>query len=269
MNEGVLMGDELRHQAEEGVRANRVAHEDDLSPEEMGRALHELQVHQIELQMQNEELHRSQVELETLRARYFDLYDMAPIGYVTLNKNGLILEANFTFAAQLGITRNELFKKPFSRFTFREDQDVYYQCINQLLASQQSTMCELRLTRQNAAPFWVRMDVAPSQYGSGDTSYRMTICDITERKRFEKELLEAKAHAETASKAKSEFLANMSHEIRTPMNGILGMTQLALNRQPPEEIRELLLLVQQSGLSLLDIINDILDFQNRGRKNRP
>uniref|UniRef100_UPI00257DDC08 PAS domain-containing protein n=1 Tax=Desulfobacter sp. UBA2225 TaxID=1961413 RepID=UPI00257DDC08 len=90
-----------------------------LSPEELRDTLHELRVHQIELEMQNEELRTAQAEIEAGRARYFDLYDLAPVGYCTLSEKGLIMEANLTAATLLGTNRGALIERPISRFILK------------------------------------------------------------------------------------------------------------------------------------------------------
>src|SRR5271163_1396245 len=123
------MTDDLRRLAEDRARetaAGRPEHAPTLSSEESRTLLHDLRVHQIELEMQNEELRRTQEELETSRARYFDLYDLAPVGYFTVSDKGLILEANFTAATLFGVPRGALVKQPLTRFIVPEDQDRYY-----------------------------------------------------------------------------------------------------------------------------------------------
>ena len=108
-------GQALRKRAEAlaGERAGEMPEDLEAAPLEAAlRALHELRVHQIELEMQNEELRRTQEELEVSRMRYFDLYDLAPVGYFTLNEKGLILEANLTAAKLLGVARGVLVKQP-------------------------------------------------------------------------------------------------------------------------------------------------------------
>src|SRR6185369_15698261 len=123
-----------------------------LSPEIARRALHELRVHQIELEMQNEELRRTQEELEGSRARYFDLYDLAPVGYFTLSEQGLILEANLAAARLLGVERGALVKQPLSRFVLPEDQDIYYLHRKALLEKGNPQSWELRMLKKDAAP---------------------------------------------------------------------------------------------------------------------
>ena len=138
-----------------------------LSPEVARRALHELRVHQIELEMQNEELRRTQEELEVSRARYFDLYDLAPVGYFTLSEQGLILEANLTAAKLLGVARGALVKQPLSRFILPGDQDIHYLHRKQLLETGAPQSWELRMLRKDAAPFWARVEATTAQGADG------------------------------------------------------------------------------------------------------
>jgi len=118
-----------------------------LAPKESWLMLHELRVHQIELEMQNEELRRTQIELEASRARYFDLYNLAPVGYMTLSEQGLILEANLTAANLLGVDRSRLVKKPVTHFIVPEDEDVYYLHRKHLFETGARQVCEIRFRR--------------------------------------------------------------------------------------------------------------------------
>src|SRR5664279_3948432 len=125
----------LRRRAEEKFRTNDPATPETLSPEETKQLFHELRVHQIELEMQNEELRRTQNELECSRTRYFDLYDLAPVGYLALSEQGLIQEANLAAATMLGVERDALVKQPITRLIFNEDQDIYYLHRKKLIAT--------------------------------------------------------------------------------------------------------------------------------------
>jgi PAS domain S-box-containing protein len=150
------------------------------------RVVHELRVHQIELEMQNEELLRAQHELEVSREKYFDLYDLAPVGYLTLNEPGRILEANLTAARLLGVARTDLVRQPLTRFILREDLGIFNQHRQQLFATRAPQSCELRLTRPGGAPFWVRGEAILAQdHGTGEPVCRVTLSDLTERKQAE------------------------------------------------------------------------------------
>lgn len=156
-----------------------------LSPEEARKKLHELRVRQIELEMQNEELRRVQVELEASRMRYFGLYDMAPVGYVTLSEQGLILEANLTAATQLDVPREELAGQMISRFIFKEDLDIYYHHRAQLFETGKPQVCELRMMKKDGMKFWGHLTANAAQNTDGAIVCGVTMSDVTEYKRSE------------------------------------------------------------------------------------
>jgi PAS domain S-box-containing protein len=182
---------DLRRRAEAKVTADKAEAGETLSLEAAGRMFHDLQVHQIELEMQNEELRRAQEELEASRQRYFDLYDMAPVGYFTLSEAGLILEANLTAAALLGVTRDGLVNQPLTRFILRADQDIYYRHRRQLFETGSPQVCEMRMLRADTDPVWVRMEATVARDIDGTVHGRVVMSDITERKRAEETLRES------------------------------------------------------------------------------
>jgi PAS domain S-box-containing protein len=139
----------------------------DPSPEETQQILHELRVHQIELEMQNEELRRTGVELDASRACYFDLYDLAPTGYVTISKPGLILEANLTATTLLGVDRGVLVGRPISPFILKEDQDLYYLHRKRLFDTGEPQIFELRMVRRDGTVFWARLDSVAKDFATG------------------------------------------------------------------------------------------------------
>jgi len=162
-----------------------------LSPEAARQFIRELHEHQVGLAMQNEELRRAQEELEASRSRYFDLYDLAPVGYLTLSEKGLILEANITAVTLLGVERKRLAKKPLTRFILPEDQDIYYRHRKQLFDTGEPQVCELRMLRPDATSFWARLEATATQEVGGTSLCLAVLIDIAERKRAEEALQES------------------------------------------------------------------------------
>ncbi|WPL10412.1 ATP-binding protein [Thiorhodovibrio litoralis] len=178
-----------------------------LSPEDLQRTVHELHVHQIELEMQNDELRRAQAEIEAAHARYFDLYELAPVGYCTLSEPGLILEANLTAATLLGQVRSALTRQPLSQFIVREDQDVFYLFRKSLFKAPSAArqgleqdhaepvgkprMCKLRMAKPDGAILWVQLDAATATNADGSPVCRLAISDISTSKQAELDALNA------------------------------------------------------------------------------
>ena len=219
--------DRLRRQAEKvaGQKEQLALDRPDLlSPAELKKILHELKVHQIELEMQNEDLRQAQNDLEKSRERYFSLYDLAPVGYATLSQKGLLIEANLTTARLLGVERSSLIKQPISRFILKDDQDIYYLHRQTLFESGQSQICELRMLKKDETIFWARLEAVVTDEEEGAPVCRVIISDITEHKLAESKTIEIEA-LKAVNLAKSNLLANVSHELRTPLASIKGFIE--------------------------------------------
>jgi PAS domain S-box-containing protein len=182
--------DVLRRQAEERVESlPAAAAAASLAPDDNAVVLHELLVHQIELEMQNEELRRAQLELDEQREKYFELFDMAPVGYFTLSDKGIVGDANLTAAHLLGVSRSMIIGQPFSAFVFAADRDSFYLHERVIWKTEVPQTSTLRLHRFQAdtnvgappEPFWARVNGRLRQ-GSNDKPALVwvTFTDISE-----------------------------------------------------------------------------------------
>ncbi len=202
----------LRRRAEE-KSAPSLHYIEAQTPEQIQEMLHELRVHQIELEMQNEELRQVQSKLEAERARYYAFYNLSPVGFLTISEKGLILEANIIAASMLGMCLSALVNQPITRFIFREDQDIYYlhrkRCRGtpkepgrdsaRITYAGEAQAFELRMLKKDGSSFWARMESLTVQdfsleSGHGDddaTVCRVVVTDITGRKCAEEALQKA------------------------------------------------------------------------------
>jgi PAS domain S-box-containing protein len=158
----------------------------DAYQEDIKKLVHELDTYQIELELQNEELRNVQEELEKSRDRYADLYDFAPVAYITVSEKGLILEANLTAGRMLGITRGQLIRRPFSDFIVPDNQDVFYLHRKQLLETRQQQSYDLRLQKKDGSLFHALVEtVITSESGVLPGQFRIMINDISSRREAE------------------------------------------------------------------------------------
>ncbi|MFT7580003.1 MAG: two-component system NtrC family sensor kinase [Myxococcota bacterium] len=209
--------DGLRHRAE--ARATRPADTSVLNVDQAQLLLHELRVHQLELEMQNEELRNAQLELDLNRKRYFDLYDMAPLGYLTISDNGLITEANLRAARLLGVPRSALTKQPMTKFVAATDKDRYYHHRRSLRAKVDPQTLELRLRRADGHEFWASIQAVAVAEPVGPQSLWLMINDISETRELEVALAQADRMATLGLLA-----ASVGHEINNPLTYVLRST---------------------------------------------
>lgn len=253
----------LRRQAEEIAREKAFKsprNPEEMSLEETRQILHDLRVHQIELEMQNEELRRSQQELDAAGARYFDFYDLAPVGYLTLSEKGLILAANLTTAAMLDVVRSNLIKKPFSRFIFKEDQDTFYLNNKRLFNTAAPQMWELRMLKQDGTSFWARFNAIVAKDSDGEAVCRIVMSDITDRKFAEEAQL--KLHK---LESVGTLAGGIAHDFNNILATIQGYIELAkMDITPGNKGYNRMISIEKSILQATELTKRLITFAKGG-----
>jgi len=177
--------DDLRRRAEKRI-TDSMDDIGEMSAPEIQKLIHEFNVHQIELEMQNEALQRSQAETAGERRKYTDLYDFAPVGYFTLDNKGHIIEANVTGASLLGAEKRSLARQPFQRFIILGYFSIFQSHLQKAHETQSKQICKLKLTGKDGAQFDALIDTIAVIDGKGKFDhYRSSVTDITEITRAE------------------------------------------------------------------------------------
>ena len=208
------------------------------------------------------QIHVRTAELRVSEERFRGALEHAAIGMALVAPDGHWLRVNRSMCEIVGYSSEELLKGSFQEITHPDDLAADLENVRRMLAGEIATYAmEKRYLHKAGHLVEAQLNVSLVRDAAAIPLYFVSqIQDITERKRAESALRQAREDAEAASRAKGEFLANMSHEIRTPMNGILGLTDLVLETDLSAEQRDSLTLVASSADSLLTVINDILDF---------
>ncbi len=218
----------LRSRAEERLAILPV---DDraLLPEQTLRLIHELRVHQVELEIQNEELLETQQQLLIARDRYRELYDFAPVGYVTLSRNGRIMQANLTVERLLGREMRVLLRQPFTHFIAPDAQDAYHFLLQRLHHTDTPQTAELQMVRADGTLFWAHLDLTvatPDDVTDTEQqpAFRMTISDVTV--------------LHTLQETEHRILDIVAHDIRVPATIISGYLPFLLDLLPTDRTNE-------------------------------
>ena len=232
------------------------------------KTLHELQIHQAELEMQNEQLRRALAELDASQARYFDLYNLAPVSYLTVSDKGLIREANLTASTLLGTNRRALLQQPLIRFILKEDRDAYYLHNKKLLETVELQTCELRMVKNDGTEFWVHLESTVARDSDGASVYRVVLSDITDRKRSEEEARILQERLQQVDKIESigTLAGGIAHDFNNLLMGIQGYASLTLQDMDPLDPNyERVKRIEEQVQSGADLTKQLLGFA-RGEK---
>jgi len=252
----------LRRKAEDSLKKNK---SDTNAPAPYSEAdklklIHELQVHQIELELQNEELILATDQAETASGKYSELYDFAPIGFFTLSKDGYIKGLNFIGASMLRKERSQIINRMFSVFVSNDTKPVFKLFCEKIFSSLTLQSCEVILTSDGSAPIYVNLTGIVTKNGD---HCMVTAADITKQKQADADLKLKNRELEKLNGQKDKFFSIMAHDLRGPFNGFLGLTEIIAKELASLEIDEIQKMGEtmwRSATNLFKLLENLLQW---------
>lgn len=217
----------LRKKAEEKLKVSQDKPGTPFSEADNLKLLHELQVHQIELEMINEELRLARDKAETSAEKYLELYDFAPAGYLTLLPDGSISELNLSAAQMLGGERSRFVNKNFRYFVFSDSLHDFEECFSELFADNAKSSCELTLSVKDSDPIFIHLE---GKSIAGGNQCIIAIIDITKRRNAEKALIQISDALKRSNAELEQFAYAISHDLQEPLRMISGYIRFLENK---------------------------------------
>jgi PAS domain S-box-containing protein len=208
---GVVTAEELRRRAEGRLREKAAQLAVPRTPEEKLRLIHELEVHQIELELQNAELVRARDEADRIAEQYSDLYDFAPVGYFTLDRSGSIKAVNLLGASLLGVERGRLMGRRLGAFVPTSVRPFFLDFLGKAFEQQAKVSCEMPFSREGGEAHFLQVELVPDAAGR---ECRVAVIDITERRRAEGELALKRRELEDINRFLERSIAQAVEELR-------------------------------------------------------
>ncbi len=256
-----------RHQAEELARHKSALANHVLSYPEVLKLVHELEVHQIELELQKEELEQAKIDVETGLEKYADLYDFAPVGYFTVDDTGVILAANLTGASLLGLERNRLLKHHFQIYVAPDSRASFDHFLQTVFGGRVKCACELALRQETGNPLEVRLEATPVASGPGKGKQcRVVMMDITERKASElaRHQLEERLRQTQKQESLGVMAGGIAHDFNNILTVIMGQAELLLAKTAATEpARDSLLEILKATQRAADLSRQMLAFSGK------
>ena len=255
--------EELRRKAEDQLAA-RECQIESLDQADLKKLAHELAVHEVELEIQNEELRRARENAEESRDRYLDLFDFAPVGYFMLDEHNRILEANLTGCKLLKITRSNIMKKNLAKFLYPEDTDHFYFHRKKVLESGIRQTAELRMQKADGTMFNAQLE----SIKVGEARLRLAVMNITERKQTEERLAQQKIALEATYEELEAFSYSVSHDLRAPLRALDGFSEAVIQDygdKLDKTGKDYLHRIREASQTMARLIDDILKLSRVSR----
>jgi PAS domain S-box-containing protein len=223
----------LRRRAEDELEKREETNASTLEDAETMRLINELQVHQIELEMQNEELRRTREELDESLERYTDLYEFAPAGYFSLVRDGTICAANLTGASLLGVDRSRLIGRRFLNFVTEENRTPFSAFLEKVFSTESKESGEIAIMREGNQPLFLQMEARAC---AGGRECRIALVDITDKVKLEEQLRQSQK-----LEAIGTLAGGVAHDFNNILMTIIGYGSLAKQRMSPEDPKQVLI----------------------------